>query len=161
MWRPQSWQDNVLHRNDATLVDYSDIEDKLQTMRERVVRNRENRQRKLKGLPSVEEEEAEEKQMATHQSVQSIKQGSEKPGDEERRRIQPDEIVIEFPECQVNELVGGIQKAFKLIWDGSISIQTSHYLASMANKRFVEALQELRLQTEQDEEPPVTFCHGA
>lgn len=51
--------------------------------------------------------------------------------------------------------------AFKLFWDGSLSIHTGFHLASMANKRFVEALQQFRIATENHEEPPVTFTHGA
>jgi len=56
-----------------------------------------------------------------------------------------------------------IPQTFKLLWDGSLSpMGTSDSIqASMTNKIFVESLLDLRISSQNDEEPQVTLLHGS
>lgn len=53
-----------------------------------------------------------------------------------------------------------ISQTFKLLWDGSLSPSHDSVGISPTNKQFVEALLELRVTTQNDDEPPVTLLHG-
>lgn len=53
-----------------------------------------------------------------------------------------------------------LQQSFKLLWDGSLSPSNDAAAISPSNKQFVEALLDLRVTTQNDDEPPVTLLHG-
>jgi hypothetical protein len=56
-----------------------------------------------------------------------------------------------------------IPETFKLLWDGALSPLTSasdSISCGLTNKLFVEKLLDLRVSTQNDDEPPVTLLHG-
>lgn len=71
---------------------------------------------------------------------------------------------MEFSDETKSQLLQIIPNSFKLIWDGTLSplgpIFQDSYFINTINKRFVESLHDLRLQTMEDVEPQVTLLHG-
>lgn len=61
--------------------------------------------------------------------------------------------------------MASLQKAlkttFKIFWDGSISLFQETAFSSTNNKDFLTTLLDVRTNTEQDQEPPVTLIHGS
>lgn len=51
--------------------------------------------------------------------------------------------------------------SFKVFWDGSISMYPQTALSSSNNKTFMNKLLDVRQESEQDLEPPVTLIHGS
>jgi hypothetical protein len=135
----------------------------------RVQRELENKERARKGLPSVEEEEDDVKSVAERQSslggggsqMKSQVDEGEKEEEPKPREIESDEVILEFGESTTGLLHSRVNSSFKLLWDGQVSLFEGHHLASMSNRDFVETLQKLRLCSDQDQEPPVTFTHGS
>jgi hypothetical protein len=60
----------------------------------------------------------------------------------------------------MDDMVLSIKSSFKVFWDGSISLFKEAVLASSNNKNLVQALLNVRSETNNDEEPPVTLIHG-
>jgi hypothetical protein len=60
----------------------------------------------------------------------------------------------------LNKLIDAVKCSFKLFWDGCITVYQETAKSSTNNKDFLNALLELRTETDQDEEPPVTLIHG-
>ena len=54
----------------------------------------------------------------------------------------------------------GINRSFKLFWDGSIGMFIDNVLTSENNKNVLNTLLELRTITNDHEDPPVTLLHG-
>lgn len=48
-----------------------------------------------------------------------------------------------------------------MFWDGSVSLFQETACSSQNNKDFLTTLLDVRTNTEQDEEPPVTLFHGS
>lgn len=58
-------------------------------------------------------------------------------------------------------IVDVINSSFKVFWDGAICLYTDTVRSSSNNRDFVNALLEMRTESEQDQEPAVTLIHGA
>jgi hypothetical protein len=54
-----------------------------------------------------------------------------------------------------------VDTSFKLFWDGEISTFVDTEKSSDNNKQFLNHVLEMRMRTEQDQEPPVVCVHGA
>lgn len=57
-------------------------------------------------------------------------------------------------------LYNAIDKSFKLLWDGSLSVFRETAKSSSTNKTFLLHLLEMRENTHEHESPPVTLVHG-
>ena len=57
-------------------------------------------------------------------------------------------------------MIDGIQKSFKLFWDGSVCMYQDNVLSSVNNKEVLNKLLDVRTQTNEDPDPPVTLLHG-
>ena len=70
------------------------------------------------------------------------------------------EFVLEFGPKTIHLLIEAVNCSYKLFWDGSISMfkDTSHSASN--NKSFLLRLLEMRLATQEHQEPPVTLMHG-
>lgn len=76
VWKPTTWQDQVLHEGKAEKVTYDqECQAKVDEIRLRVERRLENKERVRKGLKTLEEEEAE--QQTHNASVQEASQQQE------------------------------------------------------------------------------------
>jgi hypothetical protein len=75
------------------------------------------------------------------------------------------DVILELGEDTRQLLFAAIPEAFKLLWDGSLSpycgpIVEGSLEGQKTNKRFTERLLDLRVQSQNDEEPQVTLLHG-
>jgi len=70
------------------------------------------------------------------------------------------EILLQFGPETMNDLLRLIGSSFKMFWDGSISLYKDTSLSSTNNKEFLNKLLDVRVVSEQDQEPPVTLIHG-
>jgi 3-phosphoglycerate kinase len=75
--------------------------------------------------------------------------------------LNPEEFLLQYGPKTLNNLKEAIVTSFKLFWDGSISMYQDTAFSSTNNKEFLTALLDMRTNTEQDEEPPVTLIHGS
>lgn len=53
-----------------------------------------------------------------------------------------------------------LNRSYKLLWDGSLSPHPGDQATSLTNKLFVEQLLDMRIATQNDDEPPVTLLHA-
>jgi len=71
-----------------------------------------------------------------------------------------EEVMIQYgPETMV-ELANLLQHSFKVFWDGSISLYKETVSSSTNNKEFLNKLLDVRMASDQHQEPPVTLIHG-
>lgn len=75
--------------------------------------------------------------------------------------LNPEEYLLQYGPKTLASLQNAIRTTFKLFWDGTISLYQETALSSSNNKDFLNCLLEMRTNTEQDSEPPVTLIHGA
>ena len=74
--------------------------------------------------------------------------------------MNPDEYLLQYgPEtmAELNHLLG---QSFKVFWDGSISLYKDTAFSSTNNKEFLNKLLDVRMHSDQHQEPPVTLIHG-
>jgi hypothetical protein len=126
------WSDVVLCSKKAQLVD---IEDQLQA---RAV---------------------SDKKSTVPQSVQNIASGAKTPNehsaesDHAKERVvllNPEEYLIQFGPKTLDQLTRAVRTTYKLFWDGSISLYQDTAYSSSNNKEFLNALLEMRTNTQQD-----------
>lgn len=87
----------------------------------------------------------------------------EQPAAEQKERVvllNPEEYLLQYGPKTVNALKNAVRTSFKVFWDGSISMFMDTAYSSANNKEFLNALLELRTNTQNDTEPPVTLVHG-
>merc|ERR1719266_235064 len=60
----------------------------------------------------------------------------------------------------MNELRQLLAHSFKVFWDGSISLYKDTVCSSTNNKEFLNKLLDVRMHSDQHQEPPVTLIHG-
>jgi hypothetical protein len=72
-----------------------------------------------------------------------------------------DEYLLQYGPKTLAALQQAVRTSFKLFWDGSISMYQETTHSSTNNKDFLSTLLEVRTNSDQDEEPPVTLIHGA
>ena len=75
-------------------------------------------------------------------------------------RLPREEFLIQFGPTTLADVVNQISHSFKLFWDGSISLFRDTTLSSTNNKDFLNRLLDVRMHSENDQEPPVTLIHG-
>lgn len=109
-----------------------------------------------------------EKKSTVPQSVGQPDSGAKTPTDEQQPEpkervvlLNPEEYLLGYGPKTLNALTNAVKTSFKVFWDGSISMYMDTALSSVNNKDFLNALLEIRTDTQNDEEPPVTLIHGA
>ena len=70
------------------------------------------------------------------------------------------EFVLEYGPKTIQMLIEAVNSSFKLFWDGSISMYKDTNHSASNNKKFLLNLLEMRLATQEHQEPPVTMMHG-
>ena len=71
-----------------------------------------------------------------------------------------DEFLLQYGPQTISELGHLISHSFKVFWDGSISLYKDTVSSSTNNKEFLNKLLDMRMHTDQHQEPPVTLIHG-
>lgn len=56
--------------------------------------------------------------------------------------------------------MSAVNDSYKIFWDGSISMHKETVHSSTNNKQFLMRLLEMRMATQEHQEPPVTLLHG-
>ena len=74
--------------------------------------------------------------------------------------MSPDEVVLQYGPETMSELVSLLKQSFKVFWDGSISLYKDTVSSSTNNKDFLNKLLDVRMASDQHQEPPVTLIHG-
>ena len=101
---------------------------------------------------------------SANQTESGAKTPAEEPPAETKERVvllNPEEYLLGYGPKTLSALKNAIKTSFKVFWDGSISMYMDTALSSANNKDFLNALLEIRTDTQHDEEPPVTLIHGA
>ena len=93
-------------------------------------------------------EEAKEGENAVEESRVEIKQ------------MDPDDFILQYGPETVSELGHLLAHSFKVFWDGSISLYNDTIYSSTNNKEFLNKLLDIRMHSDQHQEPPVTLIHG-
>ena len=70
------------------------------------------------------------------------------------------DFVLQFGPKTVDTLLDIVESSFKLFWDGSIAMFNSTAQSSTNNKQFLKTLFDMRVNTQEHQEPPVTLLHG-
>ena len=70
------------------------------------------------------------------------------------------EYLLQFGPDTLAELLQYVGHSFKIFWDGSISLYNTTVQSSTNNKDFLNKLLDVRMHSENDQEPPVTLIHG-
>ena len=102
-------------------------------------------------LENKEQEEAEEDkegENAAEESKLDVKQ------------MEPDDFILQYGPETMSELGHLINHSFKVFWDGSISLYKDTINSSTNNKEFLNKLLDIRMHSDQHQEPPVTLIHG-
>mmetsp|Transcript_10128 Transcript_10128/g.13754 ORF Transcript_10128/g.13754 Transcript_10128/m.13754 type:complete len:103 (+) Transcript_10128:1904-2212(+) len=71
-----------------------------------------------------------------------------------------EEVMIQYGPETMAELANLLQHSFKVFWDGSISLYKETVSSSTNNKEFLNKLLDVRMASDQHQEPPVTLIHG-
>lgn len=74
--------------------------------------------------------------------------------------MSPDEVVLQYGPETMTELASLLKQSFKVFWDGSISLYKDTVSSSTNNKDFLNKLLDVRMHSDQHQEPPVTLIHG-
>ena len=74
--------------------------------------------------------------------------------------MEPDDFILQYGPETMNELGHLINHSFKVFWDGSVSLYKDTVHSSTNNKEFLNKLLDIRMHSDQHQEPPVTLIHG-
>ena len=75
-------------------------------------------------------------------------------------KMKSGEFVLQYGPETVLELAYLLTHSFKVFWDGSISLYKDTVCSSTNNKEFLNKLLDIRMASDQHQEPPVTLIHG-
>ena len=75
-------------------------------------------------------------------------------------RMNPEEFMLQYGPDTMAELSQLLTNSFKVFWDGSISLYKDTIHSSTNNKEFLNKLLDIRMVSDQHQEPPVTLIHG-
>lgn len=75
--------------------------------------------------------------------------------------LDPESYLLQYGPKTLHMLQEACKTTFKLFWDGSVSLFQETACSSQNNKDFLTTLLDVRTNTEQDQEPPVTLFHGS
>lgn len=100
--------------------------------------------------------------MSAEQQEGTAEEGSgEQPEPAAEPCIPEGSFVLQYgPKTVKKIMIDGIQKSFKLFWDGSVCMFQDNVLSSVNNKEVLNKLLDVRTQTNEDPDPPVTLLHG-
>ena len=71
-----------------------------------------------------------------------------------------EEFMLQYGPDTMAELSQLLSNSFKVFWDGSISLYKDTVHSSTNNKEFLNKLLDIRMASDQHQEPPVTLIHG-
>jgi len=78
----------------------------------------------------------------------------------EDKHMNTDEVLLQYGPETISELGHLLKHSFKVFWDGSISLFKDTVSSSTNNKEFLNQLLDVRMHSDQHQEPPVTLIHG-
>lgn len=70
------------------------------------------------------------------------------------------DFVLQYGPETMLDLAYLLAHSFKVFWDGSISLHKDTIYSSTNNKEFLNKLLDIRMASDQHQEPPVTLIHG-
>lgn len=70
------------------------------------------------------------------------------------------DFILQYGPETLSQLTYLLNHSFKVFWDGSISLYKDTVHSSSNNKEFLNKLLDLRMHSDQHQEPPVTLIHG-
>jgi hypothetical protein len=122
-----------------------------------------------KGQIHPESEPGVEEHPRTTSSMMRVdEQASHADGEESihQDEVKSTDVVLEYSDATREDLQALIPSTFKLLWDGTLSplppsVTADSAHALLTNKLFVERLLDLRVNSQNDDEPPVTLLHGS
>ena len=74
--------------------------------------------------------------------------------------MRAEDMVLQYGPETMSELSHLLKHSFKVFWDGSISLYKDTVHSSTNNKEFLNSLLDVRMHSDQHQEPPVTLIHG-
>lgn len=116
--------------------------------------------------PSYLEHPATGRSVLQHMEEAEAHHSEGEPAETVHDEVKTHELIIEFAEETKHHITSLIPTTFKLLWDGTLSpmppasAENSAY-AQLTNKHFVETLLDVRVSSQNDDEPPVTLLHGS
>jgi len=84
----------------------------------------------------------------------------EEPEESKTPQMNTEEFVLQYGPETMAELSHLLAHSFKVFWDGSISLYKDTVTSSTNNKEFLNKLLDIRMASDQHQEPPVTLIHG-
>lgn len=99
-----------------------------------------------------------QKENAVEEDENDSRDGNQ--GKHETASMNSADFVLQYGPETMMELAYLLSHSFKVFWDGSISLYKDTVYSSTNNKEFLNKLLDIRMHSDQHQEPPVTLIHG-
>lgn len=101
-------------------------------------------------------------QETVREDQDDVEEDKQSQADETRAptAMNADEVMLQYGPETISELSHLLKHSFKVFWDGSISLYKDTVSSSTNNKEFLNQLLDVRMHSNDDQEPPVTLIHG-